>query len=156
MGTPLYSAPEIGSYGEDDDGVYTNAVDLSSVGCVVYHILTQRVPFSSSQAKRKPFPTGHLAGRVSDDAINFLSSLLVLDPARRPAPAEALEHPWLVDLHPDEYASGRNTQSELSTQMSLQSPGKQNSKAVLPRLSIDVEPRSNADKWHGSYLLVHS
>jgi len=152
-GTPLYSAPEIGFVGKDEDDVYTKAVDLWSVGCVVYHILAQRAPFETTQAKKKPFPTGHLIGRVSGDAINFLSKLLVLDPARRLAAAEALEHPWLVNVHPNESASGSKILSELATQMSLQSLGKQNSNTVSPRLSTDVEPRSNTDEGQGLYLL---
>jgi len=155
-GTPLYSAPEIGFYGEDEDDVYTKAVDLWSVGCVVYHILAQRAPFETAQAKKKPFPRDRLVGRASGDVINFLSSLLALDPAGRPAAAEALEHPWLVNVHPAESASGQIIESEMSTQLSLQSLGKQDSEGMLTRLLTDVRPRSNTEKWRGSYLLGHS
>lgn len=149
-GTPLYSAPEIGFDGMDEDDVYTNAVDLWSVGCVVYHILAQRAPFkATSQAKTKPFPIDHIVGRVSADGIDFISKLLVLEPARRLAAVEALAHPWLVDVHPDESTSDQMSQSDMSTQMSLQSWGKQNSDDVPALLSTDIEPHSGTEKRHG-------
>lgn len=155
-GTPLYSAPEIGCYDENEDDVYTKAVDIWSVGCVVYHILAQRAPFKTAQAKKKPFPTDRLVGRASGDAIKFLSSLLVLDPAGRPAAAEALKHTWLVNVHPAESAAGRIHESKLSTQFSLQSLEEQDSEGMLTRLSTDIRARSNTEKWRGSYILAHS
>ena len=158
MGTPLYSAPEIGDDGADEDGVYTKAVDLWSVGCVVYHILAQRAPFDP-HAKKRPFPRIPLAGRVSADGIDFIEKLLVQEPARRLAAAEALEHPWLVDVHPDMHpdksTSGQKTQPELSTQMSLQSWREQNSDGSLTRPSTDIETHNGIENGHGPYLLEY-
>lgn len=53
LGTLLYRAPEIMGYiddEDDDDDEYTNAVDLWSLGCVVYVILTHELPFPSLRA----------------------------------------------------------------------------------------------------------
>lgn len=152
MGTPLYSAPEIGDDGADGDDVYTNAVDLWSVGCVVYHILAQRAPFDP-HAKKRPFPRTPLAGRASTDGLDFIGKLLVQEPARRLAAAEALEHPWLVDAHPDKSTSAQKIQPELSTQMSLQSWGERNSDGILTRLSTDIKPHNGTENMQGPYLL---
>jgi serine/threonine protein kinase len=124
IGTPSYLAPEVVPT-EDSVGQssYTNAVDMWSLGCVMYWVLTRAVPFSA----REPailinfirdgslFPIEKLHdARVSDEAIDFLKQLIVVQPLARMSAAKALEHPWLGVL--------RNTQAKARIESSRLRP----------------------------------
>lgn len=37
---------------------------------------------------------------VSDEAIDFIKSILILDHTKRPTAAEALQHPWMIGNAP--------------------------------------------------------
>jgi serine/threonine protein kinase len=53
VGTLNYQAPEVVGCGIDEEDDYTMAVDLWSLGCVVYKILTKSVPFTDIRALRR-------------------------------------------------------------------------------------------------------
>ena len=69
-GTQGYEALEIRGYVEVDEGnpssIYTNVVDIWSLGCVVYKLVAKHVPFQNGRAikrfcdKRIPFLTEQL------------------------------------------------------------------------------------------------
>jgi serine/threonine protein kinase len=91
------------SYGEDVSG-YTNAVDMWSLGCVVYWVLTKSIPFSAQKSSaladfiRDPsiFPARKLQDKgVTDEGVDFLKQVLVAQPRARMTAARALGHPWL-------------------------------------------------------------
>jgi serine/threonine protein kinase len=100
-----YEAPEIRGLVDDDanqqSSAYTNAVDIWSLGCVIYKIMTKKVPFESSRDLRWfcdgriPFPSPALEGTMSDEGTEFLKSLLKPKPLLRPPAAEAMQHNWL-------------------------------------------------------------
>ena len=99
MGTPLFQAPEIWN---EDIIEYTNAVDIWSLGCVVYNLLTQQVPFGSKRAVRlfcsgkTSFPAEPLlAKQISKEGINFLKSLIFPDFSKRLTAENASQAPWL-------------------------------------------------------------
>ncbi|KAH8695455.1 kinase-like domain-containing protein, partial [Talaromyces proteolyticus] len=102
-GTPLYLAPEVFHYlpmQDEETGTYTNAVDIWSFACVVYEMLTLRVPFADwpknlvAFCNGGPFPEVPLKDRVTSTAIDFVKSVLVASPDRRPTAKQALESPW--------------------------------------------------------------
>ena len=95
VGTARFLAPEV----EDDDLLdcaYTQAVDIWSVGCVLYNILAQRPPFMTTFSKRKPLPEEPLQARAGYDARNFIRLLLSKNPIHRPTAVAALSDQWFI------------------------------------------------------------
>lgn len=96
VGTARYLAPEV----EDDDlqdRAYTKAVDIWSLGCVLYHALAQEPPFPTMSSKKKPFPKSPIESRVSRCGVEFIRLLLAKDPIDRPTAMLAREHAWFIE-----------------------------------------------------------
>ena len=101
-GTPAYVAPEVLFQSVKKNG-YHNEVDLWSLGVVVYVMLSGFLPFSHDS---KPalfelikhadfdFPSPWW-DEVSRDATDFVSRLLVVNPAERFTIDQCLRHEWL-------------------------------------------------------------
>ncbi|KAL0031772.1 hypothetical protein WJX79_006580 [Trebouxia sp. C0005] len=102
-GTPWYMAPEVLS------SEVLPASDVWSAGVMTYQLLTGQFPFDDKQNPFKPsvakiwgsilssrvnFNRSCWAG-ISDEAKDFVGSLLNRDPTLRPTAKEALQHPWL-------------------------------------------------------------
>jgi serine/threonine protein kinase len=83
-GSAGYIAPEIIA-GKG----YNTQVDLWSLGCIAYILLSGYPPFQPLA-----FPAPEWT-RVSSDAIDFVAGLLQSDPARRMNARDALQHRWL-------------------------------------------------------------
>jgi len=100
-GTPSYVAPEV----LQAKG-YDKAVDLWSIGVIAYILLCGYPPFYSSdlaelfeqimEADYEFFD--EYWGKVSNDAKDFISKLLVVDPKKRMTSQAALVHPWLKNV----------------------------------------------------------
>ncbi|KAI9005123.1 kinase-like domain-containing protein, partial [Hyaloraphidium curvatum] len=99
-GTPAYMAPEM--VDRTGHGV---EVDVWACGVMLYGMLCGYLPFCSPRGSsletmllvkrgELKFDARDWAG-VSDDAKDFISSLLERDPKVRPTAEEALRHPWL-------------------------------------------------------------
>ena len=95
MGTRAFSAPETIPDDYEETFQYTNAVDMWSLGCVIYNILAHSLPYKNSRAKNLPFPTQPLEDRVDSQGVNLLECLLRVDPSTRWTAQEAVKHPWL-------------------------------------------------------------
>ena len=95
VGTRAFSAPETTPDDYEETFQYTNAVDMWSLGCVIYNVLAHCLPYKNSQAKSSPFPAQPLKDRVDDQGINLLECLLRVDPSTRWTAQKAVEHPWL-------------------------------------------------------------
>lgn len=88
---------------DDEPNEYSSLVDMWSMGCLVYVILTGHLPFSGStpqelykQIGRGSYHEGPLRDcRISDEARDFIDSLLQVDPSKRSSAEKALNHPWL-------------------------------------------------------------
>ncbi|RHZ68359.1 hypothetical protein CDV55_107645 [Aspergillus turcosus] len=105
VGTDGYSAPEILSLFDADkrDSLYTSAVDIWSLGCVLYYTLTKDKPFPSIQSlekylKSSAFPEGPLIERgVGASGRQFIKSLLApLPENRRKATLDILSD-WAIN-----------------------------------------------------------
>eukprot|EP01107_Rhizomastix_libera_P014278 TRINITY_DN4403_c0_g1_i1.p1 TRINITY_DN4403_c0_g1~~TRINITY_DN4403_c0_g1_i1.p1 ORF type:complete len:317 (+),score=90.22 TRINITY_DN4403_c0_g1_i1:64-951(+) len=98
-GTPSYVAPEVleaKGYGKE--------VDMWSVGVITYILLCGFPPFFGETvpeifeqilAAKYDYPDEYWE-IVSDDAINFIDSLLVREPSKRMTADQAIQHPWIM------------------------------------------------------------
>lgn len=100
VGTKIYVAPEVLNHS------YTHAVDLWSVGVLAYALLSAKAPFMGRNdqelfdkiqhcGQELKFPSPDF-DKVSDEAKDFIRSLLVNDEANRPTACELLNHRWMV------------------------------------------------------------
>jgi calcium/calmodulin-dependent protein kinase I len=98
-GTPTYVAPEI-LMGE----LYDQAIDMWSVGVVIYVVLVGYPPFLEEDQQlqcRKICGAQYEFfeddwGNISEQARDLIQRLLVVDPDRRLTASEALKHPWIT------------------------------------------------------------
>ncbi len=87
---------------DNDEGLqYTVAVDIWSLGCVLFRVLTRRSPFASvrtlgayCRSKRQFRTDALLEYGVSKDGIAFVLEMMSPYPANRITATNALSHPW--------------------------------------------------------------
>jgi calcium/calmodulin-dependent protein kinase I len=103
-GTPGYVAPEV----LKNRNGYSPQCDMWSLGVILYILLCGYPPFQHEQQSKlfkqilKADYQFHSPwwDKVSDDAKDMVSKLLVVDSEKRLAPADALRHPWMVNTAP--------------------------------------------------------
>ncbi|BCR96273.1 uncharacterized protein AKAW2_21213S [Aspergillus luchuensis] len=104
-GTMGFMAPEVLHLVDDtkEDSTFTSAVDIWSLGCLLYYILTKQTPFSKYEllrdyAKgRTAFPDGHLKEyHVSRQGRKFIERLLDPLPEARPSASADLTSYWTI------------------------------------------------------------
>ncbi|CAK9437743.1 uncharacterized protein LODBEIA_P21210 [Lodderomyces beijingensis] len=150
-GTLAYVAPEVitGKFGSSQvasTGNYSSSVDLWSLGCLVYVLLTSHLPFNGKSQKQMFQKIKHgefheaplKSYEVSADGRDFLSCCLQVDPRRRITAAEALQHRWLQDVCDDAFASSPKSLS-LSQSQSQQSRKIENGIHVDSMSKIDED-----------------
>ncbi|KAF7585738.1 hypothetical protein BBP40_010178 [Aspergillus hancockii] len=127
-GTLLYCAPEV--YPEPPKtSPYSQAVDMWSLGAVLYHILSGVPPYMGRGDDRgaqmlrmimtsDPDYDILRAENVSESGIDFVARLLNRDPQARPTERECFQHRWIADVEDvDEYEDdevGPNVPGDLS------------------------------------------
>uniref|UniRef100_A0A0A9XMW9 Cytokinesis protein sepH n=1 Tax=Lygus hesperus TaxID=30085 RepID=A0A0A9XMW9_LYGHE len=108
--TPLWSAPEMYT-----TALYSCAVDIWSLGCVVLELLTGRLPSftptsQTATGAHEPLNTIYrltstdstfvLPSTVTPDATRFLQSCFERNPSLRITAQQALLHPWIQSYTP--------------------------------------------------------
>eukprot|EP00727_Mastigamoeba_balamuthi_P009688 m51a1_g5341 putative calcium calmodulin-dependent protein kinase type iv-like (496) ;mRNA; f:432663-435462 len=107
IGTPGYMAPEvIRCYDYDRALPYNKECDLWSVGVILYILLSGTPPFTMTEdpddrrwmdeasAAKYSLPED-LWGSISEDAVDLVRKLLVIDPKKRLTARQTLDHPWM-------------------------------------------------------------
>jgi len=153
VATQTYGAPEVlGLDSNSETSDYTNAVDIWSLGCVIYELLAGAPLFDSAfQVSRYffgkwPFPEDTLKGlpTPTDDAgISLLKSMLTIQPEDRPTAAGALGNAWFAGLKSDDEDSeddqDETTQSGNEGTFNKESEGKLTTRD-LPRSKWGSDP----------------
>lgn len=106
IGTASYTAPEILGYFDTTTlhAGYDNAVDMWSLGCMIYELVTKSKLFPTPSALigycegRSPFPMLSLSRRMSREGTSFLRSLVLPDPRHRLTAQEALADTWVAQV----------------------------------------------------------
>lgn len=105
-GTLSYLAPEVLNHKArgTDSPTYSNLVDMWSIGCVAFVILTGYMPFDGNTQEK--LQRNIREGRynryildkfeVSEECKAFIDALLQIDPSKRPNPTDALRMKWLL------------------------------------------------------------
>lgn len=106
IGTPYYVAPEV--IIAASEGPYGLSCDMWSVGVIVYFMLVGHPPFYAETdnklfnkivtcdyqiPKTEDDGTGEVF--VSQNAVDFIKELLVVDPLKRMDANQASQHQWL-------------------------------------------------------------
>lgn len=110
-GTLTYVAPEVISMHGRIAGAYSTAVDMWSVGCVTFIMLAGSMPFiaEGQEAMMQVIQEGNYDDAILDEielsgaGLDFIESLLRVNPASRMTGEQALDHPWLSNI---EYQHG--------------------------------------------------
>lgn len=104
-GTYGYMAPEVLQLLDNnrEDSAYTSAVDVWSLGCLLYYILTKQIPFGRLHSLidfsegRTTFPEGPLReNRVSSSGRAFISGLIERLPESRPKASVGIMNGWII------------------------------------------------------------
>lgn len=127
-GTLAYVAPEIIT-GKHEQPLapgsnYSDLVDIWSLGCLVYVLLTTHLPFNGKtqsqmfqKIKSGEFHESPLNSyQISQKGRDFLKCCLQVDPSKRFTAKQALKHPWLIGV--DENTQSQPSQRILSLSQS--------------------------------------
>ena len=107
IGTREFLAPEVLGYVDEEAWVYTNAVDMWSLGCIMYRMITAASPFPNPRILatycrgRQELPTEALRNaNASQKSIDFIRQLLLAQPSQRPKADTALSSAWFEKTIP--------------------------------------------------------
>jgi calcium-dependent protein kinase len=100
LGSPLYMSPELVR-----EQVYDNRVDVWSLGCIAYILLSGIPPFwgNNKQAiydavQNNPLKFNDNFSKISKEAKDFITKCLQKDFHRRLFIKDLLEHPWMKSV----------------------------------------------------------
>ncbi|XP_040292250.1 serine/threonine-protein kinase 17A-like [Bufo bufo] len=121
LGTPEYVAPEVLNYEP-----ISTATDMWSIGVLTYVMLTGISPFLGDTKQETFLNISQVAIQysqeefegISDEAIQFIKSLLIKNPRKRARADECLKHAWLSQYQepePLEAITFEQNESELET-----------------------------------------
>ncbi|KAL8784511.1 MAG: hypothetical protein Q9195_009021 [Heterodermia aff. obscurata] len=132
VGTHGFQAPEVLRLLDDapETSEYTHAVDIWSLGCVLYALKCQHLPFSGGSLwgycqGYGGFPESPLrSSGMKTAGLQFLNGLLAVDPRKRPSAASALQSPWILqyDDLSDDMKQAREERPESTAERVLDTP----------------------------------
>lgn len=133
-GTPEFVAPEVINY----EPVYLST-DMWSIGVICYILLSGESPFQgSSDAETLALVTAaqwefddESFDDITDEAKNFISSLLNKDTRRRMTCEEALAHPWMETFDSEDSATSKSLSKEKMKRFLARQKWKKAGKAML-------------------------
>ncbi|MBW0514943.1 hypothetical protein O181_054658 [Austropuccinia psidii MF-1] len=153
-GTPAYVAPEVLS--SRLSAGYTVAVDMFSLGVIVYASLGNCSPFDSQDQKgdirvsirnRKvdTLVLAKLKPNITQAALDFIKCLTRKEPRKRLTAAQALKHPWVTALDTSQ-SHQPNALPENPTKI-VTHPRSSSSNLIIPKITheplhSDQPPRS--------------
>jgi len=106
LGTACYLAPE---RWREHYGWELKASDMWAVGVLTFELLCGKRCFRSTKEHDVQYHVAHGKWNFPEDiqlsplVKDFITTLLNLDPSKRPCPEHALQHPWLIDVCPSQY-----------------------------------------------------
>ncbi|KAK7939941.1 hypothetical protein WMY93_003267 [Mugilogobius chulae] len=149
QGTPEFVAPEVINYEP-----VSPATDMWSIGVICYILLSGESPFQgSSDAETLALVTAaqyefdeESFEEITEEAKNFISSLLSKTPRRRLACAEALVHPWMAAFDSEDTASSKSLSKEKMKKFLARQKWKKAGKAMLAlkRMALLSKSESSA------------
>ncbi|KAI5819197.1 hypothetical protein BZA77DRAFT_304669 [Pyronema omphalodes] len=137
---------------------YSQAVDIWSLGCVVYCLLTGKPPFEGKDQDelchlitRGSFDKARLkkvVGTNYEDCVNFIQGLLQVRPENRPTETEALQHRWLRS-ETDEAVEDSMEHESSQVEGVEYSTGEISKTAIgeVPDSDMDSEEPENSDEF---------
>ncbi|CUM66461.1 uncharacterized protein PRCAT00004125001 [Priceomyces carsonii] len=155
-GTLAYVAPEVitgkyeSSQSDPMSSKYSSLVDIWSLGCLVYVLLTSHLPFNGKtqaqmfqKIKKGEFHESPLSSyEISKEGRDFLSCCLQVDPKERITAEEALKHPWLTGVDDDSQAlQGLLSLSQSQSQQSRKIENGVPIKAPISKIDEDIMMR---------------
>lgn len=123
-GTPQYCAPEV--LCANITGGYTPAVDMWSIGVILYVMLCGFAPFDDSDGTSQLFDKikkGEFVflspywDAISEDAKDLIRGLLTVNAKARLTADQALAHPWITKGHPPAVTATPTASSMMSVVM---------------------------------------
>ena len=164
VGTRDYQAPEVlGITDSEEELLYTSAVDLWALGCVMYKLLTLEKPFPKPSSLRlycysmKEFPIEPLYAKdVSENAVEFIRQLMRTNPSERLDAETALTSEWRA-LQDSISSSERNSIVEEKDAAKIPVPEGDTlpTQAVMATSSKDYGSRAKEDTDSGSSRTVN-
>lgn len=126
-GSPLYVAPEI-LYMNLSDTAYTPAVDLWSVGVILFILLSGYSPFDHDDEEQlfKNIKEGmycmddRIWRYISEGAKDCVRQLLTVDVMNRMTATQTLQHPWIRQKHRNMNNNNDNNNNDSISNMTSQ------------------------------------
>ena len=158
LGTPYFVAPEV------IRREYDNNCDMWSIGATAFMLFTGYPPFPDTKRevvlnkilKENPIFNSKIWGKISNEARNFVESLLIKNPKKRLNPQQALDHDFFKNIN-SEIHSSKYLDKEILTNLSkFQNPFRFK-KLVLGMLanSLPKEELVNLTKTFNAMDLDH-
>ena len=154
-GTPNYIAPEVAM--QRSHGL---PADLWSVGCLFYSMVVGAPPFEQGDVKHtlQKIVTGEYSepSGISENALDFMRSLLDINPLKRASVTEILSHPFIATAINDDTLPIIGNISTITCTETDRTSGQsysQSSSLSMP-LSISVDhyplyaPSANSNEYH--------
>lgn len=154
-GTLTYVAPEVISMHGRTAGAYSTAVDMWSVGCITFVMLTGTMPFvaEGQDAMMQIIQEGDYDDAMLDEVelsgagLDFVESLLRVNPESRMTGEQAISHPWIAQ---SDYFESLNNESNNPYRIQPQlgqsdmdsTSQEEGSVYVSKRLPFDAHPAS--------------